>query len=100
MKFKEDFRKMLAESEKFPDELIFIGRNMNLVRSINKRCGSIVNRINVMAKYSVKGLQEEYNLMNNEIIKTKSSNKYFLKNFSVFWFNTRLMFSSIIYRFL
>lgn len=58
MKFKEDFRKMLGDTSKFPDELIFIGRNMNLVRSINKRCGSPVNRINIMAKYSVKGLDD------------------------------------------
>ena len=25
------------------------------VRSINKKCGSLVNRVNVMAKFSVKG---------------------------------------------
>lgn len=55
LKFKEDFRKLLGDTSKFPSELIFIGRNMNLVRSINKYMGSVVNRINIMAEYSVQG---------------------------------------------
>lgn len=46
---------MLSDANKFPDELLFIGRNMNLVRSLNKSMGSSVNRINVMANYAVKG---------------------------------------------
>lgn len=46
---------MMQDTTKFPDELIFIGRNMNLVRSLNKKLGSPVNRVNVMAKYAVKG---------------------------------------------
>lgn len=52
---------MLGDTNKFPKDLLYISRNMNLVRSINKRLGSKVNRINLMAKYSVKGLHEETN---------------------------------------
>lgn len=61
LKFKGDFRKMLGDTNKFPKDLLYINRNMNLVRSINKRLGSKVNRINLMAKYSVKGLHEDAN---------------------------------------
>ena len=61
LKFKDELRKMLGDTNKFPDDLIFIGRNMNLVRSINKHCGSAVNRINIMAKYSVKGAKKARN---------------------------------------
>lgn len=53
MKFKKDLKKMLKDTSIFPEELIYIGRNINLVRSINKKCGSLVNRVNVMAKYSI-----------------------------------------------
>jgi len=52
---------MMGDTSKFPNELIFINRNMNLVRSINKRMGSKINRINIMANYSVKGLNEKNN---------------------------------------
>lgn len=74
---------MLGDTNKFPKDLIYINRNMNLVRSINKRLGSQVNRINLMAKYSVKGLHEE-----NDTLK---------KRVSVLWFQTRLVFSSFFY---
>lgn len=83
MKFKGDFRKILGDTSKFPEDLIFIARNMNLVRSINKRLGSRVNRINLMAKYAVKGLDENNNTMR--------------KRLSVMWFQARLGLSSIIY---
>ena len=62
----------MSDSNKFPDELIFVNRNMNLIRSINKRLGSIVNRINVMAKYANIGLndsfiEKKWNVMNFQI---------------------------------
>lgn len=47
---------MMSDMNKFPKELMFVGRNMNLVRSLNKRIGSVINRINIMAKYAVIGL--------------------------------------------
>ena len=40
MKFKGDFKKMLGDTNKFPSDLLYINRNMNLVRSINKKMGS------------------------------------------------------------
>lgn len=67
MKFKGEFKKMLGDTNKFPKDLIYVNRNMNLVRSINKRLGSQVNRINLMAKYSVKGLHEKNDTLSKRI---------------------------------
>jgi aarF domain-containing kinase len=55
LRMKDDVRKLMKEADKFPQELLFVNRNMNLVRSVNKKCGSLVNRINVMARYASKG---------------------------------------------
>jgi aarF domain-containing kinase len=51
---------MLGDTNKLPKDLLYINRNMNLVRSINKRMGSKVNRINVMVKCAVKGNESNY----------------------------------------
>lgn len=45
----------MSEINLFPKDLLFLNRNMNLVRSVNKKCGSLVNRINVMARFASKG---------------------------------------------
>ncbi|EGR28453.1 chaperonin, putative [Ichthyophthirius multifiliis] len=84
LKFKGDVKKMLGDTEKFPKDLIYINRNMNLVRSINKRLGSKVNRISIMAKYSVEGLNSKSNS--------------FKARFNVFWFQMRLLLSQMIYQ--
>jgi ABC-type enterochelin transport system substrate-binding protein len=39
--------------DKLPLELMFVGRNMNIIRYINKYFDSKVNRTNVMAYYAV-----------------------------------------------
>lgn len=49
---KDEIREMMKQTDLFPKELLFVNRNMNLVRSVNKRCGSLVNRINLMARYA------------------------------------------------
>lgn len=51
---KERVRKFLSDTEKIPKELIFVGRNLNLVRGNNKFLGSPVNRVNIMVKWAVK----------------------------------------------
>ncbi len=53
IKFKNESKKLLQETAKFPKELIFVGRNMNLVRSLNKKCGSEINRVNILAEHAV-----------------------------------------------
>eukprot|EP00127_Corallochytrium_limacisporum_P000277 Clim_evm24s9 gene=Clim_evmTU24s9 len=59
MKAKERIKHLLADTEKVPRELVFVGRAMNYVRANNKDMGSPVNRISVMVKYAVKGLNKD-----------------------------------------
>ena len=42
----------MQSSDKMPQELIFIGRNLNCIRAINKAFKSPVNRINIMAHWA------------------------------------------------
>ncbi|KAG0228382.1 hypothetical protein BGX31_006593 [Mortierella sp. GBA43] len=56
MKLKTSLKDFLVNSELLPKELIFIGRNMTIVRANNKTLGSPVNRINRMARWAVRGL--------------------------------------------
>jgi aarF domain-containing kinase len=55
---KDRIRKVLKDTSKLPRELIFVGRNMNLVRSINKELGSLVNRVNIMSRYAIQGIEK------------------------------------------
>ncbi|KAI8989998.1 ABC1 family-domain-containing protein [Pilobolus umbonatus] len=57
---KERIKNFLQDQALFPRELIFISRNMNIVRANNKATGSPVNRINIMAKWAVHGLSSTY----------------------------------------
>ncbi|KAI9326710.1 ABC1-domain-containing protein [Obelidium mucronatum] len=59
MKMKERARQYLADTDKVPRELIFIGRNLNIVRSNNKIYGSPVNRINLTCAWAVKTLKTQ-----------------------------------------
>ena len=49
-KLKLKMKEMMDDTINFPKELIFISRNMNLVRSLNKFHGGIADRIPIMAK--------------------------------------------------
>lgn len=56
---KDRIKHFLEDQALFPRELIFISRNMNIVRANNKAVGSPVNRINMMARWAVLGLNKE-----------------------------------------
>ncbi|KAJ1970235.1 hypothetical protein IWQ62_000062 [Dispira parvispora] len=56
LSLKERVHQFLLNTELFPRELIFVGRNMNMVRALNKAMGAPVNRTNIMANYAAKGL--------------------------------------------
>jgi aarF domain-containing kinase len=47
----------MKDTMNFPKELIYISRNMNLVRSLNKYHGGIADRIPIMAKAAYFGSQ-------------------------------------------
>lgn len=43
-------KELMQQTIHFPKELLFISRNMNLVRSLNKHYGGQADRISIMAK--------------------------------------------------
>ncbi|CAO3634370.1 unnamed protein product [Cunninghamella blakesleeana] len=55
---KARLKNFLENQEQFPRELIFLSRNMEIVRGNNKLVGSPVNRINIMAKWAVRGIDD------------------------------------------
>lgn len=50
LKLKEDLKTLISDTDKVPKEIIFVNRNMNLVRSLNKMLGSPVDRVGLMAR--------------------------------------------------
>ncbi len=52
---KKRAQKVLSHTMTIPRHLIFVGRNMNLVRANNKDLGSTVNRVGILAEYAAKG---------------------------------------------
>lgn len=49
---------MLKDEARVPRDLVFVGRSMNLLRSLNKMYGAPVNRIQVLAGSAVRGLKD------------------------------------------
>lgn len=52
-------KELMQQTINFPKELLFISRNMNLVRSLNKFYGGHVDRIAIMAKTAYIGSKVE-----------------------------------------
>merc|ERR1719361_759084 len=52
---KKRVQKVLSHTKTIPRHLIFVGRNMNIVRANNKDLGSAVNRVGILAEYAAKG---------------------------------------------
>lgn len=61
-KMKQGIRDILADEDKWPKELIFIGRNMRIVQGNNQYLGSPVNRIKMMGEWASRSLYEDPNL--------------------------------------
>jgi len=61
-RMKQGVRDILADEEKWPKELLFIGRNMRIVQGNNQYMGSPVNRIKMMGQWASRSLYEDRNL--------------------------------------
>ncbi|ORX46995.1 ABC1-domain-containing protein [Hesseltinella vesiculosa] len=61
MGIKARLKHFLEDQARFPQEMIFILRNMEIVRANNMMVGSPVNRLNLMAKWAVRGIDREEN---------------------------------------
>ncbi|KAI0020633.1 ABC1 family-domain-containing protein [Xylariomycetidae sp. FL0641] len=61
-RMKQGVRDVLADEDKWPQELIFIGRNMRIVQGNNQFLGSPVNRVKRMGEWASRALYEDRNL--------------------------------------
>ncbi|KUI73337.1 hypothetical protein VM1G_08900 [Cytospora mali] len=61
-KMKQGIRDILADEDKWPKELIFIGRNMRIVQGNNQYMGSPVNRVKMMGEWASRSLFMDPNL--------------------------------------
>jgi len=50
LKFKADLKDIIKDTSALPKEIVFVNRNMNYVRALNKMTDCSVNRVNFMAK--------------------------------------------------
>lgn len=56
---KQAVREMLADENKWPKELLFIGRNMRIVQGNNQHMGSPVNRVKMMGEWASRSMFED-----------------------------------------
>ena len=61
-RMKQGIRDVLADEDKWPKELVFIGRNMRIVQGNNQYMGSPVNRVKMMGEWASRSLFEDRNL--------------------------------------
>ncbi|KAI5921128.1 ABC1 family-domain-containing protein [Camillea tinctor] len=61
-RMKQGIREILADEDKWPQELIFIGRNMRIVQGNNQFLGSPVNRIKMMGNWASLSLVQDRDL--------------------------------------
>ena len=59
---RQAVREILSDENKWPKELIFIGRNMRIVQGNNQFLGSPVNRIKITGNWASRALTEDKNL--------------------------------------
>jgi len=57
-KMRKGVREILANQDKFPQELIFIGRNLRIVQGNNQFLGSPVNRVKITGTWASRALAE------------------------------------------
>ncbi|KAI1079670.1 ABC1-domain-containing protein [Whalleya microplaca] len=61
-RMKAGIREILSDEDKWPKELIFIGRNMRIVQGNNQFMGSPVNRVKMMGNWASRSLFQDPNL--------------------------------------
>lgn len=57
-KMRKGIREILSNQDKFPQELIFIGRNLRIVQGNNQFLGSPVNRVKITGTWASRALAE------------------------------------------
>ncbi|KAF2643502.1 ABC1-domain-containing protein [Massarina eburnea CBS 473.64] len=65
-KARDGIKQMLGDEDKWPRELIFIGRNLRIVQGNNQFLGSPVNRIKITGLWASRALTESKDLSRQE----------------------------------
>ncbi|KAL9086241.1 MAG: hypothetical protein Q9159_004247 [Coniocarpon cinnabarinum] len=65
-RMRQGIREILADEKKWPQELIFIGRNLRIVQGNNQFLGSPVNRIKITGNWASRALAESPDLKFSE----------------------------------
>lgn len=68
-KMRKGIKSILGDEKKWPQELIFIGRNLRIVQGNNQFLGSPVNRIKITGNWASRSLVESPDLTYSEKIK-------------------------------
>jgi aarF domain-containing kinase len=89
-KGRDAIKAMLADDKKWPQELIFIGRNLRIVQGNNQFLGSPVNRIKITGLWASRALTESPDLKYSERWKNWVKHLRFrcvlvLTDFAFFW---------------
>jgi len=70
-RMRKGIRDILANQDKFPQELIFIGRNLRIVQGNNQFLGSPVNRVKITGTWASRALSEDKNAPLTERLKER-----------------------------
>ncbi|KAF4501358.1 Atypical ABC1 ABC1-B kinase [Fusarium agapanthi] len=70
-RMKQGIREILTDEDKWPQELIFIGRNMRIVQGNNQYLGSPVNRVKMMGEWASRSLFEDPQLPLNQRLQNR-----------------------------
>ena len=81
-KMRKGIREILADEDKWPKELIFIGRNFRIVQGNNQFLGSPVNRIKITGTWASRALVESPDLSWSE--KVKNFGRHLIFKFVLF----------------
>lgn len=92
-KMRKGIKQILGDEKKWPQELIFIGRNLRIVQGNNQFLGSPVNRIKITGNWASLALVESPDLPFDERVKNFGRHllfKFVLFSSDVFFYATKL----------
>ena len=81
-KMRKGIREILSDEKKWPQELIFIGRNLRIVQGNNQFLGSPVNRIKITGHWASRALVDSPDLTLGE--RTRNYGRHLLFKFVLF----------------
>lgn len=77
MQMRKGIKQILGDESQFPQELIFIGRNLRIVQGNNQFLGSPVNRLKITSLWASRALTEHEGLKWSERVKNYGSHIVF-----------------------